>query len=256
MKYLTIFKINDFVMAEAHDNKQAAEDFVQKCAKAGKTKALKNQENESYIIEVTNAEKTQEIQVEIQKVDTEIKYELSYDQNGNHVETSFHPTRTTLVNQAKKILDQLGYEAAAEETTAGKWAIDNDEQNLHVTLTGKIALIGSEESNIIAEYANPDMVQFFKTIDTSLARLAAEQEILTADALKVARKRGFTNLGIGLAIAAGGALLTFFSYSTAKVGERYTVFTGLIAVGIIDALCGIYYIIRPKAALPKKKAKK
>ena len=254
MKYLTVFKINSFEAAEAFSSKAAAEKFIHDCAKAAKTKAFKNQEGENYIITVNDKEgKSRDVSVEIQPIDAKLKYALNYDQNGQHVETSFHPTRKSLVARAQKILDGFDFEATAEETVAGKWTIEDAEQPLSVALTAKIATVGSENDNIIAEYANPDLKAYFKKIDAMLAQLALEEAAQNVADLQAARKKGLANLGIGIAIAAAGALLSYFSYQTSRPGEKYTVFTGLIVVGIIDALCGIYYIIRPKAALPKQK---
>ncbi len=62
-------------------------------------------------------------------------------------------------------------------------------------------------------------------------------------------KRGLINLLVGAGIAALGGILSFVSYN-AKPGESYTIYTGIIVIGIIDAICGIYYLIRPSAALP------
>ena len=50
---------------------------------------------------------------------------------------------------------------------------------------------------------------------------------------------------MGPGIAALGGILSFVSYNNAKPGESYTIYTGIIVIGIIDAICGIYYLIRP-----------
>ena len=254
MKYLTVFKLDNFEAAEVFTSKKAAETFVQDCAKAAKTKALKNQENESYILAVSDKSgKTYEINVEIQNVDATVKYELNYTKDGQNVETSYYTSRKALVTAAKKILDKDGYEASTAETEAGKWSIRDAEKNLDVTLTAKLVVMGSEQENVVAAYDSVDLPKFCKQIDSQLALLAATKSVLTAEQLKAARKKGLTNLGIGLAIAAAGGLLTLFSYQSARPGEKYTVYTGLIVIGIIDAICGLYQLINPKSALPKDK---
>lgn len=58
------------------------------------------------------------------------------------------------------------------------------------------------------------------------------------------RKRGVIELLIGIAIAAAGGI--FISYNTARPGERYTVYTGIIAIGIVYAFKGLFDIAFPK----------
>lgn len=60
------------------------------------------------------------------------------------------------------------------------------------------------------------------------------------------RKRGVIELLIGIAIAAAGGIFTAISYNTARPGERYTVYTGIIAIGIVYAFKGLFDIAFPK----------
>ena len=60
------------------------------------------------------------------------------------------------------------------------------------------------------------------------------------------RKRGIIELLIGVAIAAAGGIFTAISYNAARPGERYTVYTGIIAIGIVYAFKGLYDVAFPK----------
>ena len=116
--------------------------------------------------------------------------------------------------------------------------------------------MGSEDENVVASYTSADMQAFCKNFEQAVLALGQANQAEKSELLKAGRKKGLTNLGIGAAIAIVGILLSVASYNSAKAGETYTVYTGIIVVGIIDALCGLYYLINPKATLPKDKKKK
>jgi len=83
MKYLTIFQLGDFESATSFTTKKDAAEYIKDCATAVKTKALENQENSSYLLEVKTSDgKTHELKATIKPVDTDIKYELAYEKNG------------------------------------------------------------------------------------------------------------------------------------------------------------------------------
>ena len=66
------------------------------------------------------------------------------------------------------------------------------------------------------------------------------------------RKRGIKEILAGVAIAAVGGIVSAISYNTAKPGESYTVYTGIIALGVVYAFKGIYDVVFP-AGLGKAK---
>lgn len=253
MKYLTIFQMDKFQSAIGFDTKEAAEKFIKDCATAGKTKALKNNETDEYILAMNDGK---ELCASIKEVDTLIKYEITYDKNGERVETSYYDTREAAVKAAKKIIDDLDYTASEEENHYGHWSIDNSEQNLKVNVQLKLVLMGAERQNVIEAYNCYDMEYAASHFDEIAAEYALVEKVTATVTVKEARKRGIKNLCIGLAIAAAGLIFTGLSYSNAKPGGTYTVYTGVIAIGVIDAFVGLYYIINPKAALPKDKKKK
>lgn len=253
MKYLTIFQMDKFQSATGFDTKAEAEKFVQACATAAKTKALKNNETDDYILAMNNGK---ELCVSIKEVDTLVKYEISYDKNGEHVETNYYDTREKAVSAAKKIIDDLDYSASEEENHYGRWSIDNAEQNLKVAVSLKLVLMGAERENVIETYNCYDMEYAASHFDEIAAEYALVEQVTASVTVKEARKRGIKNLCIGAGIAVAGLIFTGLSYNNAKPGGTYTVYTGVIAIGVVDALIGLYYIINPKAALPKDKKKK
>lgn len=62
---------------------------------------------------------------------------------------------------------------------------------------------------------------------------------------KAARKKALKELLIGLAVAVAGALISWGSYSSAKPGGRYTIYTGIIVLGVIYAGKGVWGLIFP-----------
>lgn len=253
MNYLTIFQMDKFQSAISFSTKKKAEDYIKTCATAGKTKALKNHESDDYLLDMSNG---RELKVSIREIDALVKYELTYDKNDERVETSYYETRESAVTAAKKILDDLDYSASDEENYYGHWSIDNPEQKLKVRVNLHLVIVGTEHDNVIESYNCYDMKYAASHFDEIIAEYELVEDVTKTVVVKEARKRGLKNLGIGAAIAIAGLIFTGISYNTAKPGEKYTIFTGVIAIGIVDALFGLYYLINPKAALPKDKKKK
>lgn len=64
----------------------------------------------------------------------------------------------------------------------------------------------------------------------------------------VARKRALKEFAIGAAVAAVGGIISVISYNTAASNPRggtYTVYYGLIVVGAVYAIKGLYGLIFP-----------
>ena len=59
------------------------------------------------------------------------------------------------------------------------------------------------------------------------------------------RKRALRELLIGLAVAIAGGVISYVSYTTARAGESYTVYTGLIALGVVYAIKGLWGLVFP-----------
>lgn len=261
MKYLAIFRLAGTESAASFTSKKSADEFIQACAKSAKAKLVTSDDNYEFTVKPVNrSTKTTDkkpakitpisFSANISSVDAAVKYQLTYENAGQNVETTYHATRQAAITAAHKILDQLGYEAGKGEDESGIWAVDNSDQDLHVLIQLQLVVLGSDD-NVVSSYSARDLEYFFKHFQTEYNNIEVIRAITSSAAIKDGRKKGFTNLGIGAAIAIIGALISFASYNNAKPGESYTVYTGLIVVGIVDALCGLYYIINPKAALPK-----
>ncbi len=103
---------------------------------------------------------------------------------------------------------------------------------------------GSKQ-NIIEEFACMDMRRVFSSADARQAKeLESVYPILRAKAAKI--------IGLGIVFLLIGGALTGMSYQGTKPGNRFTVFTGLIFVGIYDIVRGLYYLANPKAMIKKK----
>ncbi len=50
----------------------------------------------------------------------------------------------------------------------------------------------------------------------------------------------------GAGLAAIGGIATMASYNAARAGESYTVYTGVIALGIVYAVVGLWHVAFPK----------
>ncbi len=69
-----------------------------------------------------------------------------------------------------------------------------------------------------------------------------------------ARKKAIKEFAIGLAAAALGAGVSIASYNSARPGGTYTVYTGVIALGVVYACKGLFGIIFPMGLKKSKKA--
>lgn len=67
------------------------------------------------------------------------------------------------------------------------------------------------------------------------------------------RKKALKEFLIGAAVAAAGGIATAVSYNSARPGGSYTVYTGLIALGIVYAIKGLWGIIFPLGLRGDKK---
>lgn len=69
-----------------------------------------------------------------------------------------------------------------------------------------------------------------------------------------ARKNGIIEFAVGAGVAALGGIMSYISYSSAKAGETYTVYTGFIVLGAVYAVKGLIDIAFPNAFNKNKKA--
>ena len=67
------------------------------------------------------------------------------------------------------------------------------------------------------------------------------------------RKKALKEFLIGAAIAAAGGIATAVSYNSARPGGTYTVYTGLIALGVVYAVIGLWGLIFPLGIRGDKK---
>ncbi len=260
MKYLAIIQLETLNAATAFSTKAAAEKYLKECADLAQLKTVAGEKEGSYTFvdqngkteDSTRSTAIDKLSARIEPVDVEVKYQLVYDKNDKNVETQLYDDRKALVTEADKIIDQHEYNATKDEDMMGRWSIDNLDQSLKIDLTAKLVLLSSKDEHVVSSYDSVDMKAFFHNFNQSVEQLNTTVANASANELKAARKKGFVNLGIGLVIAAVGGILSLVSYNNAKPGEKYTIYTGIIAIGAVDACLGLWYIINPKAGIKKK----
>ncbi len=67
------------------------------------------------------------------------------------------------------------------------------------------------------------------------------------------RKKALKEFLIGAAIAAAGGIATSISYNSARPGGTYTVYTGIIALGVVYAVIGLWHLAFPLGLRGKNK---
>lgn len=114
------------------------------------------------------------------------------------------------------------------------------------------------KQEIIDTFCSMDMRFYFRHYYGSNHRMdneesAAFESTVDEDSiLSQIRARAVGRIILGMVEALVGGGLTAASYSTiAKSGGTYTIYTGLICVGIINFFRGFYYLCNPKARLKK-----
>lgn len=260
MKYLAIFQLETLNAATVFDTKAAAEKYIKECASLANLKTASGEKENTYTFtdqskstdDTARSIAINKLAAHVEPVDAEIKHQLIYNKNDKNVETQLYADRKTVVEEADKIIDEYEYNATKDEDMMGSWSIDNLEQSLKIDLSAKLVLLSSKDEHVVSSYDSVDMKAFCRDFDQSIERLNTTVANDNINELKAARKKGFINLGIGLAIAAVGGILSLVSYNNAKPGEKYTIYTGIIAIGAVDACVGLWYVINPKAGTNKK----
>jgi len=260
MKYLAIFQLENLNAATAFDTKAAAEKYIKDCAKLANLKVESGDKDDRYSFsdeKTSNEDSTrktavQKLAASIESVDVEIKYQLKYDKNNQNVETKMYDARKAAVAEADKIINDHEYTATKAEDARGIWSIDDLDNSLKVNIVAKLVLLSSKDERVVSSYDSVDMEAFCRDFDQSVEQLNVAVATDNSNKIKAARKSGFINLGLGLAIAAVGGILSLVSYNNAKPGEKYTIYTGIIAIGVVDAGIGLWYIINPKSGTKKK----
>lgn len=79
---------------------------------------------------------------------------------------------------------------------------------------------------------------------------------MSKEITKKTRKNGIIELAVGAGVAALGGILSYISYDTAKVGEIYHTYIGLITFGIIYAGKGLIDLLFPNAFKKKQSSEK
>ena len=111
----------------------------------------------------------------------------------------------------------------------------------------------SSKQSLSASFGNMDMRCFFKNFDDMQARMKAEFDAELEPVLEQIRSKASGILGRGILEAIIGGILTAASYNSSSPGGTFTIFSGLIIIGIWNFFKGLYYLVNPKALLKKIK---
>lgn len=310
MKYIAIYNLGNIKSALSFDTRNDAVDYINTCSEYAD-----NNMREMVSIDanhhkmVLKGGKVVEISI-VEYPDSKVRFDLSYDKNGRHIETRRFTKRHLAVNFANKILDEeLDYYADENENEFGEWVVSDSENGLNARLNLSLVILGDEESTdydtlgikfnaseeeikqayrkmavkyhpdkggdpkkfqkihdayerimngkapktakqkLAESFDCVDMRYFFKNFKNITNQMKSEMNVNLQPVLDQIRAKatGLIIRGIIEALIGGG--LTAASYNAASPGSRFTIFSGLIIVGIWNFFKGFYYLVNPKALL-------
>ena len=312
MKYVVIYNLDSVKSALSFDSHNEAVDYINSCSNyAGDNmREMSSINADSHRMTLKNG-KVIKISIE-EYPDSKVRFDLSYDKNGRHIETRRFSKRYLAVNFANKILDDLDCYADENENEFGEWSVDDSEANVKARIGLNLVILGNKESSdydtlgikptashdevkrayrkmavkyhpdkggdpkkfqkihdayerildgtsktskqtISESFGCMDMRYFFKNFDNLEEQMKAELDAELKPVLDQVRAKasGLVIRGIIEALIGGG--LTAASYNAASPGGTYTIFGGLLIVGVWNFFKGLYYLANPKALLEKAK---
>lgn len=148
MKYIVVYNLNNVQSALCFDTHNDAVDYINACSKyAG------DNMREMVTIGVDSHKMTlrngKEIKIAIKEYsDSKVRFDLSYEKNGRHIETRRFTKRQLAVNYANKVLDeQLDCYADERENDFGEWLVDIPEKNLKARLALRLVILGEKDAS-------------------------------------------------------------------------------------------------------------
>lgn len=311
MKYVVVYDLGTIKSAFCFDDRDDAISYIDACSDyAGDHMNEMASINEDLYEMTLQNGKTLKISIE-EYPDNKVRFDLSYDKNGRHIETRRFSKRSLAVNFAKKTLDELDCFADEGENEAGEWIVDDPETNTRARLGLSLVVVGDKETSdydilgvkstatsdeikrayrqmaiknhpdkggdpkkfqaihdayeritagkskktsqsVLKSFANMDMRYFFKNFDNIVGQGATIPEAELEPLLAQVRSKAVNLIIYGILEMIVGGGLTATSYSNASsTGGTYTIFWGLVIVGIWSFIRGIYYCCNPKAMLKK-----
>lgn len=147
MKYLVIYHLENVKSALCFDSHDDAVDYINACSKNADDNMREMTSVSADLHEMTlrNGKKIR-ILIEEQP-DSRIRYDLSYNKNGRHIETRRFTKRQLAVNFANKILDELGCFADESENEFGEWIVNDPETNTKAQIILSLVILSDKENS-------------------------------------------------------------------------------------------------------------
>lgn len=147
MKYVVIYNLGSVKSALSFDSHNDAVDYINSCSNyAGDNmREMSSINADSHRMTLKNG-KIIKISIE-EYPDSKVRFDLSYDKNGRHIETRRFTKRRLAVNFANKILDDLNCYADENEDEFGEWSVDDPERNLRAHIGMNLVILGDKESS-------------------------------------------------------------------------------------------------------------
>lgn len=144
MKYIATYSIGETVSAYVFDSHDDAVDYINLCSEHAEDKIKElvtlGPDYHKMVLENGN-----EIRIRIKSYPSEkVRFDLSYDKNGRHVETRRFTKRYLAVNFANKTLDKLDCEADENENEFGEWIVNDSNRNLKAHLELKVVILNDD----------------------------------------------------------------------------------------------------------------
>lgn len=314
MKYLVIHSLNNLSTASCFDSHDDAIDFINFCSRklGDYLDEIKKISKDKYRMTLENGTN---IDIRIEEYpDSRVRFDLSYDKNGRHIETRRFSKKSLAVSFAHKILSRYDCDPDAHEDEFGEWTVNDRASGLNLHLLIKLVVLGETKSSdydvlgLKSDASMDEVKQAFRKLaikyhpdkggdPEKFAKIHdAYERIIDGTATKSGSKTPtesflamdmshfFANYdelvkkkedealeplygqvrlkasGLifrGIVEALIGGALTAASYNAASTSSSgtYTIFSGLIIVGIWNFFKGIYYYSNPKALIEKAKRK-
>ena len=142
MKYLVIYDLGNISSAFCFNTRNEAVDYINACSKYAEDYTIKLTVTDDNHLNMT-LKNGKRIYVHIETLpDSKVRFDLSFDKNGEHIETRRFTKRHLAVNFANKTLkNEFNYSARKKEGDLGEWSIDNKEKKLKTAMKLNLVII-------------------------------------------------------------------------------------------------------------------
>lgn len=147
MKYIVVYNLDSVKSALSFDSHNEAVDYINSCSNyAGDNmREMSSINADSHRMTLKNGKV---IKISITEYpDSKVRFDLSYNKNGRHIETRRFTKRRLAVDFANKILDDLDCYADESEDEFGEWSVDDPDMNVKAHIRLNLVILGDKESS-------------------------------------------------------------------------------------------------------------